>query len=114
MFFGWNGYGEIIGHQTRMGNILREKLRKNKWSVQNSTELPVICFNDDKHLSDDDFINFILNKTIKSGKSWISIYPVNGKACLRACITNYNTSDKDIEELVAELNHYREMYKGNK
>jgi hypothetical protein len=40
----------------------------------------------------------------------LSLYPVFGTPTFRACITNYNTSEEDIEELVKELNEGRERF----
>ncbi len=43
---GWGGYEAAIRHQTRMGNLLREKLQSDGWEVVNNTALPVVCFVD--------------------------------------------------------------------
>src|SRR2546428_5764510 len=41
------GYVEMIEHQARMGDVLREALRRAGWRVVNTTPLPVVCFTRD-------------------------------------------------------------------
>jgi aromatic-L-amino-acid/L-tryptophan decarboxylase len=108
--FGWEGYDEIIGIQTKTGEYLKQRLRENGWSIKNDTPLPVVCFTDGKMESDMGFAKTIAQNIVNSGKSWISVYPVSGIPTLRACITNYNTTEEDIEELVKEVNDEREKY----
>ena len=38
------GYAEMLDHQVRMGNLLRESLTASGWRIANSTPFPVICF----------------------------------------------------------------------
>ncbi len=110
LFYGWEGYEEVIDHQTRMGNLLREKLLRNKWSILNKSPLPLVCFSDESYKDDHNFTLTILQNILDSGKSWISVYPINKIPAFRVCITNYNTSEKDLDELVDELNAERENY----
>jgi glutamate/tyrosine decarboxylase-like PLP-dependent enzyme len=111
LFFGWEGYEEVVGHQSRMGDLLRQKLTEHGWAIKNNTPLPVVCFTDDALQDDPAFAKTLLQRILNSGKSWISLYPVNQIPTFRVCITNYNTSHQEIEELVAEINHQREVYR---
>lgn len=43
----------------------------------------------------------LLNNLQKGGEVFLSNAIVNGKYCLRACIVNFRTSEKDIEEIVS-------------
>jgi aromatic-L-amino-acid/L-tryptophan decarboxylase len=109
MIFGWEGYEKTIRHQTKIGEKLKELLKKSGWTIMNSSPFPVVCFMDDNYLDNPDFIKTVIKNLIDSGKSWLSIYPIFGKPTFRACITNYNTSEEDIEALVSELNEGREI-----
>ncbi len=111
LFFGWDGFAEVIGHQTRVGDLLREKLIENEWTIKNNTPLPVICFTEDSLQEDAIFIKTVVQNIIDSGKSWISVYPVNQTPTLRVCITNYNTSEQEIDDFITEINYQRECYK---
>jgi glutamate/tyrosine decarboxylase-like PLP-dependent enzyme len=110
MIYGWKGYEVVIGNQTAIGEKLKERLTQNGWKVMNSSPFPVVCFMDEKHLHIPQFTNTILKSILDSGKSWLSIYPIFGKPTFRACITNYNTSELDIADLVDELNLGRERF----
>lgn len=108
--YGWEGYGEVIGHQAAMGDLFRKKLTENRWVILNHTPLPVICFSAEPHLDDPAFANAISQNIVRSGKSWISVYPVHGNSAIRVCITNYNTGEAELDELVGELNEERNLY----
>lgn len=110
LFYGWDGYEEIISHQAEMAEILRKKLTQNNWTIMNKTTLPVVCFTDGKHGKDVNFTKTILDKIYQSRKSWLSIYPINNINTFRVCITNYNTSEKELDELIHELNTQRKNY----
>lgn len=111
LFYGWKGYEQTLNHQAEIGNLLRSMLVDNGWVVKNDTVLPVICFTDENLEMDYDFTQTILNKIISKGKSWLSVYPIKGVPTFRACITNYNTTETEINELVEELNEERNLYK---
>ena len=104
LFYGWKGYETTIEHQARIGNMLKQKLIENNWNVKNDTPFPIVCFADDRFKEEDRFIKTILNSILAKGKSWLSVYPINGQPTFRVCITNYNTTELEIDELVNELN----------
>lgn len=102
MIFGWEGYASILRQQVEMGNILRKKLSAAGWKIYNTTELPVVIFGNPRDKSEA-FVRRTCNQVLKSGEAWISVYSLAGKPCLRACITNYNTSDENIDKLIEVL-----------
>lgn len=113
LFFGWEGYEAVIGYQNEMGIRLREKLVQSGWTIKNKTPLPVICFTDDRFLEDPNFVKEIKEKLVAAGKSWISMYPVGSIPTFRACITNYNTTEVELDEFIAEMNEFRDGYGKN-
>ena len=42
----------------------------------------------------------MLNRLQKEGKIFLSNAVVNGNYCLRSCIVNFRTTEKDIEEII--------------
>src|SRR2546427_385128 len=44
---GESGYVEMIEHQTRMGDVLRDALQGAGWRIVNTTPLPLVCFTRD-------------------------------------------------------------------
>jgi aromatic-L-amino-acid/L-tryptophan decarboxylase len=103
LVFGWKGYAEVIEHQIKIGNYLKEKLERNNWLIINSSALPVVCFTNPAHLENDQFVLKVVDKIIKSGRAWVSVYKVGKVNCIRACITNYLTKQEEIDKLVELL-----------
>jgi aromatic-L-amino-acid/L-tryptophan decarboxylase len=111
LIFGWDGYGKVIQHQVDMGKLLKSKLIEEDWEVLNHTDLPVVCFTDNSYKDDDRFAKFITDKVVKSGKAWVSVYKLGKINTLRACITNYNTDENNITDLVNILNGFRDKFR---
>lgn len=112
LFYGWQGYEQTINHQAKMGQYLKNQLIENGWKIKNNTDLPVVCFAKSEFETDSNFPKEILDKILAKGKSWLSVYPINGIPTFRACITNYSTTEKEIDELVDELNDEVTSYVG--
>lgn len=104
---GEDGYREVLRHQIKMGNELREKLRRSAWQIKNDTPLPVVCFVDGKNKIGplDDFAKAVA----ATGKTWITTTQVaRGVPVLRAGISNYRTQTSDLDTLVATLDAVRD------
>ena len=114
IMYGLKGYQEVIGKQIRIGNMLRQLLSDHGWSITNNSPLPVICFTDDHFINDSGFARAVCDHIVKSGEAWISVYPINGREVLRACITNYNTDEQHIEKLMEALDEARRIKGDNK
>jgi len=110
LFYGWEGYEKTINHQSQMGNYLKDQLQQDAWSIKNDTPFPVVCFTDERFQDQPAFTQQILTRIIANRKSWLSVYPINGVSCFRACITNYNTTQQEVEELIVELNNGRDEF----
>lgn len=104
LVFGWEGYRDILRHQVQMGALLRKKLLSAGWKVYNDTPLPVILFG---HPSNEtaEFVRQACNQVLQAGRSWISVYTLQGQATLRACITNYRTEEEDLDQLMEGLDN---------
>src|SRR5271156_6049575 len=96
---GESGYAEMIEHQTRMGDVLRDALRASGWSVINSTPLPLVCFTREG-LVPSKFLAALHQQQI----AWMSEARLNDTAVVRACITSYRTTEADILWVVGEMN----------
>lgn len=103
---GWKGYQDTIRHQWKLGDLLRTKLAADGWKIVNDTPLPTICFTDALRSdgNNPEWINTLLQRVLASGKAWISMIRLpDQSAALRACITNYRTTEKDVTALVELL-----------
>lgn len=101
---GSGGYANLIEHQAREGDYLREQLGKAGWVVVNKTQLPVVCFSHADIRSGKSSTKDILKEIYARNRVWISDYLLGGKEpVLRACITSYKTGHNDIDYLIEEL-----------
>ena len=97
--YGESGYIEMIEHQARMGDVLRESLRCTGWRIVNTTPLPLVCFTRDG-LVTSKFLAALFERQI----AWMSEVQLGGSApVLRACITSFRTTESDIEWVVREM-----------
>jgi aromatic-L-amino-acid decarboxylase len=96
---GESGYIEMIEHQARMGDVLRESLQNAGWRIVNSTPLPLVCFTREG-LDTAKFLAALYERQI----AWMSEVRLgDGAPVLRACITSFRTSERDIEWVVREM-----------
>lgn len=96
---GESGYIEMIEHQTRMGDLLRESLQRAGWRIVNKTPLPLVCFTRDG-LDTTKFVAALKERQI----AWMAEVRLgNGDPVLRACITSFRTTESDIRYVVSEM-----------
>jgi glutamate/tyrosine decarboxylase-like PLP-dependent enzyme len=93
------GYVEMIEHQARMGNLLRELLQLSGWRIVNSTPLPLVCFTRDG-LAPSKLVASLLERQI----AWMSEVRLGGASVVRACITSFRTTERDIRWVMSEMN----------
>src|SRR5215471_5059981 len=96
---GESGYVRMIEHQTHMGQVLRELLKRSGWRVVNTTPLPLICFTRDG-LDTGKFVSALQERQI----AWMSEVQLRGERVVRACITSFRTTEADIRCVVREMN----------
>jgi len=105
---GWDGYARILRQQSEMGDLLRDRLTGNGWSIVNRTRLPLVCFTPSKEEWDMAMHQRVSDAVVESGRAWISTILLGGKKpALRACITNYRTGPEHIEALIKVLSDVR-------
>jgi len=96
---GESGYIDMIERQARMGEVLRQSLRRAGWRIVNSTPLPLICFTRDQ-LVVPAFLKALYQRQI----AWMSEIRLGGAPpVVRACITSFRTTEADIEWVVREM-----------
>lgn len=100
---GCSGYGEMIDHMTRLGEVMRCRLRERGWTVRNPTPLPVVCFTGGR--GDDPGI--VAARVQANGGAWISAAKYVGRPVLRACITSFETTEDDVARLADVLDEAR-------
>jgi glutamate/tyrosine decarboxylase-like PLP-dependent enzyme len=96
---GESGYVEMIEHQARMGDVLRESIQRAGWRIVNRTPLPLVCFTRDGLVASR-FLAALYEHQI----AWMSEVRLRDDApVVRACVTSFRTSRSDIEWVVSEM-----------
>jgi aromatic-L-amino-acid/L-tryptophan decarboxylase len=108
LIYSWEGYEKTINSQMDMGVMLRRKLTAAGWKIYNRSALPLVNFGLADLEGNPEKITRFCRKVTDSGKVWISVYKAGQTSTLRACITNYNTSEKDLNILISTLSQARE------
>jgi glutamate/tyrosine decarboxylase-like PLP-dependent enzyme len=100
---GRDGYAAQIERDCRLGDHLRARLRDG-WRIVNRTPLPLVCFVPDtsEPWSSADLAR-IASAVGASGAAWISVAELAGRPALRACITSYRSTERDVEVLCDAL-----------
>lgn len=107
LLHGWSQFELLVDRQMVLGKNLRELLRKSKWQISNSTELPVVCFNAPESQDDPTFVLECVKEINRSGKFWCSSYKLNDRENIRICLSNYLTNIRDLESFVELADTYR-------
>jgi glutamate/tyrosine decarboxylase-like PLP-dependent enzyme len=98
---GWQGYAVALRRQTMLGNTMRSLLAGSGWKIVNDTPLPVVCFVATTRAESP---ATIVDSIVRKGNVWISAVVLpDGTPALRACITNFRTSETDVRTLLREL-----------
>jgi len=87
-----------------MGDYLRCRLLEDGWQVLNQTPLPVVCFSHPKFEHKATLMGETVTRLREEQLAWISKTRLRGEqAALRACVTNFNTAPRDVDQLVDGL-----------
>jgi glutamate/tyrosine decarboxylase-like PLP-dependent enzyme len=107
LIYSWEGYEKTINSQFETGELLRNKLKAGGWKIYNNTKLPLVNFGLADLEGNPEKITRFCRKVTDSGKAWVSVYRTGETYTLRACVTNYNTTEKEINLLLNTLSQAR-------
>jgi hypothetical protein len=89
----------MIEHQARMGDVLRESVRRAGFRIVNRTPLPVVCFTREGLVAGE-FLAALYERQI----AWMSEVRLGDEMpVVRACVTSFRTKESDIEWVVREM-----------
>ena len=97
---GWDGYARHVEHSLALAALLQQRLAARGWSIVNRSGMAVLCVEPPPG-SDD--VQAIVGRVLASGRAWISVAAFEGRKVIRACITNGETTEADVDALVAAL-----------
>jgi len=96
---GESGYAEMIEHQSAMGRLLRQLLSDSGWRIVNETQLPLVCFTREG-LDIRKFLACLYDRQI----AWMSEAQIRGESVIRACVTSFRTTERDVQQIVEGMN----------
>ena len=110
---GREGYAAMLERQAELGEILRARAEQDGWEVVNQTPFPVVCLADPRFDALSEEVRAraygdLASHVIDSGQAWVSMASLNGRPALRACITSFQTTEADLDILLAGLARARE------
>lgn len=111
---GWEDYAEVIRQQVKLAKYLERGLRKIGWTVVNDPALAVVCFFDSTCTEghSESYLESIAQEVKSSGRAWLSTTRIRNEASLRACISNFRSTENDVDVLLSELNRARHKLAG--
>jgi len=96
---GWQGYGEHIDRTLALGERLRLEIQSRGFRVANRSVLGVLCLDPPAPAT----ARAVVQHVLATGQAWVSIAVFEGREIIRACVTSGDTTEADIEVLVASL-----------
>jgi glutamate/tyrosine decarboxylase-like PLP-dependent enzyme len=103
---GWSGIERMVDRQFALADRLRTGLRAAGWEIVNETPLPVVCFTHPSARKDNSLIRKVVSHLWRSQLAWVSETRLASTVpCVRACITNVDTTEADVDALLEAVIH---------
>jgi len=103
---GREGIERMVDRQAAMADLLRQALVAARWTITNDTQLPVVCFVDERASSSQ--TSALARHVAEEGRAWISeVRLPDERRWLRACITHADVDPPDVRALVDALDRAR-------
>jgi hypothetical protein len=87
----------------QIGQYLRKRLEDSGFIIDNTSPLPIVCFRPNENMLPHSSIEKLHRAILDDRSTWISLFPIHGHQTLRACITNYSTTNEHIDEFVTRI-----------
>jgi glutamate/tyrosine decarboxylase-like PLP-dependent enzyme len=97
---GWRGYAEHVERSIELAAVLRRRLEARGWSIVNNSPVAVLCIKPPRAC---DSVPSIVARLLATGRAWVAPAVFEGDQIIRACISNGESSEHDVDELVAAL-----------
>jgi glutamate/tyrosine decarboxylase-like PLP-dependent enzyme len=98
---GWEGLGAHVERGVEVVHQIEARLVALGWTVANDSALAVLDAIPPAALGD---VRALVRRVVASGRAWVAPTLFEGQDVVRICATNGQTSEKDIDALIAVLN----------
>ncbi len=97
---GWDGYSAHIERAIYLAAYAKKSLEARGWKIVNNSPLAVLNILPPKRSVS---VSVIVDRVLASGKAWVSVASYEEEKVIRACVTNGETSEDDVDALVQAL-----------
>jgi glutamate/tyrosine decarboxylase-like PLP-dependent enzyme len=98
---GWDGLGAHVERGVEIIAHLKERLLSLGWSIVNDSPLAVLDAVPPAKLGE---VRALVRRVVLSGRAWVAPTVFEGQDVVRICVTNGETSIRDVDALIAALN----------
>lgn len=98
---GWEGLGKHVERGVEVVERIKIGLVAAGWTVLNDSKLAVLDAIPPPALGE---VRALVRRVVDSGRAWVAPVLFEGRDAVRICATNGQTSEKDIDALIAALN----------
>ena len=97
---GWVGYARHVERSIELAAMLRHRLETRGWSIVNNSPLAVLCIKPPSAVGN---VRAVVSRLLATGRVWVAAAMFEGDEIIRACVTNGESSEHDVDELAAAL-----------
>jgi glutamate/tyrosine decarboxylase-like PLP-dependent enzyme len=97
---GWIGYARHIERSLELAALMRTRLEMRGWSVVNNSPVAVLCIKPPYRYGN---VRSIVARLLATGRAWVAPAVFEGDEIIRACVSNGESTEQDVDELVAAL-----------
>jgi aromatic-L-amino-acid/L-tryptophan decarboxylase len=98
---GWEGMGAHVERSVEVTADIKERLTGMGWTIANDSPLAVLDAVPPAKLGD---ARALVRRVVGSGRAWVAPTVFEGQDVVRICVTNGETSARDVDQLIAALN----------
>jgi glutamate/tyrosine decarboxylase-like PLP-dependent enzyme len=98
---GWEGLGKHVERGVEVVECVRTRLIAAGWTVLNDSQLAVLDAIPPPALGE---VRALVRRVVSSGRAWVAPVLFEGRDAVRICASNGQTSEQDIDALIAALN----------
>jgi glutamate/tyrosine decarboxylase-like PLP-dependent enzyme len=99
---GWDGMGAHVERGVEVTATIKERLIAKGWKIANDSPLAVLDAIPPAEMGTD--VRALVKRVVGSGRAWVAPTVFEGQDVVRICVTNGETSARDVDALIAALN----------
>jgi glutamate/tyrosine decarboxylase-like PLP-dependent enzyme len=98
---GWEGLGAHVERGVEVIAHIKHRLTGMGWKIVNDSPLAVLDAVPPAEMGD---VRALVRRVVGSGRAWVAPTVFEGQDVVRICVTNGETSARDVDQLIVALN----------